>query len=157
MPRPRISVSSNRPRGVRTKTVGGGGIGDAVRQQNMSLSASGNADDDHRDIDSKPRLPGDDEDEHILPLFAQEGEKRFYQLDTSRLEAIYNIDSEHFNLGATSDIQSNRLLGEERVKLGHWMSWDEGKCLGDLCGDEFDVSAVTNFPLLWFVTERLFV
>lgn len=145
MHRPRFSASCI---SVRSKNGGGGGRGDA-RQQKVSLSAHGDGnDDDHRKINDGTHLPGgedhESEDDSILPLFAEDGEKQhqLFHLDLSRLEAIYDMDLELFNGEDKSDSKSHRLLSGERVILGDWMSWDEGKCLGDFCGDEFDVSAL---------------
>lgn len=145
MHRPRFSASCI---SVRSKNGGGGGRGDA-RQQKVSLSAHGDGnDDDHRKINDGTHLPGgedhESEDDSILPLFAEDGEKQhqLFHLDLSRLEAIYDMELELFNGEDKSDSNSHRLLSGERVILGDWMSWDEGKCLGDFCGDEFDVSAL---------------
>jgi len=48
------------------------------------------------------------------------------------------MDSGLFNLDDRSSGESQRLLSGERVILRDLMSWDEGKCSGDFCGDEFD-------------------
>jgi hypothetical protein len=134
MPRPRFTTSCN---GVRIKNSGGGSGRDASRQQKVSLSASGDAKDDHRKANDEPHLPSDEDT--LLPLFAEEGRKdQLFQLDISRLEAIFDMDSGLFNLDDKSSGESQRLLSGERVILRDLMSWDEGKCSGDFCGDEFD-------------------
>lgn len=135
MPRPRFTTSCN---GLRIKNGGGGGGRNA--QQKVSLSASGDANDDHRKVNDEPHLKNDEDS--LLPQFAEEGRKdQLFQLDISRLEAIFDMDSGLFHLDDKSDSNSQRLLSGERVILRDWMSWDEGKCSGDFCGDEFDVSA----------------
>jgi len=81
----------------------------------------------------------------VLPLFA-EGD----QLDksfVSRLEAMYDMDSTGSGFAISnnsvpqSSATSQRLLEDgERVVLGDWLDWEDGRCTGDSCGDEFDVS-----------------
>ena len=125
---PRFSTA--RSRGDR---VGGNG----VRQQ-VLLSAS-NTDDDNKKIDEESDLPSEHDFEgEILPLFAGGNQFNAY---ISQLEAIYDMDSDSDFYVDKTDTRSQRLLEDrERVALGDWMEWEEGRCLGDSCGDEFDVS-----------------
>lgn len=137
---PRFSMSCHS--GVRAKN--GSSSHNGIRQRTALLSAGGNAkDDDIGQQDDRSDQSGDHhghEDLNSPPLFA-EVEKQFH-VDISRLEAMmYDVDLDLFNLEDISDGKSQRLLGGGRVILGDWMvGWEEGICLGDSCGDEFDVS-----------------
>ena len=101
----------------------------------LLLSAKGN--DDYRKVDDDDK----EGDGGVLPLFT-EGEQ-LHKSFVSRLEAIYDLDpvGSDFNSAPQSSATSQRLLEEgERVVLGDWMDWEDGRCTGDSCGDEFDVS-----------------
>mmetsp|Transcript_2446 Transcript_2446/g.3738 ORF Transcript_2446/g.3738 Transcript_2446/m.3738 type:complete len:185 (+) Transcript_2446:28-582(+) len=105
----------------------GGGDAAGSQRERVSLSARNENDENIRKIDDEPEQPDNHE-----PLFA-EGELFGY---ISRLEAI--MDSE-FYVDNTDEKSQQRLLeGGDRVVLGDWMDWDEGLCVGDSCGDEFD-------------------
>lgn len=119
---------------------------DVARQQQVSLSASGDVNDS-----DELQLP-DNEHENLngsfLPPFVEEvGKQQSFHLDLdiSRLEAIYDMDLQMFSIEDKSNGISQRLLSSERVVLlGDWMKSDEGKCSGDYCGDEFDVDVSTS-------------
>lgn len=111
----------------------------AGRQGRLLLSASK----DDSNAENNGKFDGgesDDFDPEVLPLFVEGGKLNSY---VSRLEAIYDLGSDFYTDDSediiTSSTKSQRLLEEgERVVLGDWMEWDDGKCVGDSCGDDSD-------------------
>lgn len=112
-------------------------------RQRVVLSANNINDDSILDDDDDSVNKGHD-DRKAEPLFVDEVDHRQLSDFVSRLEAIYDIDTD-LHTGDSkvgpinSSVESQRLLKEgDRVVLGDWMDWDEGPCYGDSCGDEFD-------------------
>lgn len=126
---------------------------DAARHQQLSLSASGDVN-DSEELQLPDSNHESERDSFIPPFVEVVGKQQSFHLDISRLEAIYDMESELFCIDDKSNGISQRLLSSERViLLGDWMKSDEGKCSGDYCGDEFDVS--TSPSLAHVVNLRL--